>query len=91
MAVGTFDNDNNVAAEKGAAMRIFIFKSGANANLRAFADDLAGTRLPSQFKPWSAVGAVAPGQDPPYNLSRAVIETAIGDQGFQLFRLSKTP
>jgi hypothetical protein len=70
-------------------MRIFIFKSEAKPDLRAFGGDLAGSQLPSQFKPWRAVGAVAPNQQPPYNLPRDVIETAIKDQGFQLFRLSK--
>jgi len=71
-------------------MRIFIFKSEANPDLRAFGGDLAGSQLPSQFKPWRAVGAIAPEQEPPYKLSRDVIEKAIENQGFQLFRLSKT-
>jgi hypothetical protein len=87
MASESFDND--VAANGGRAMRIFIFKSDKNTELRAFGGDLAGTQLPSQFRPWRVVGAVAPDQDPPYNLSRDVIETAINGQGFQLFRLGK--
>jgi hypothetical protein len=70
-------------------MRLFIFKSEGKAELRAFGGDLAGTQLPSQFKPWHVVGAVAPDQEPPYKLSRDVIETAIKDRGFQLFRLGK--
>jgi hypothetical protein len=70
-------------------MRIFIFKSDANPDLGAFSGDLAGLKLPGQFKPWRAVGAVAPDQKPPYKLSREVIEQAINAQGFQLFRLSK--
>lgn len=70
-------------------MRIFIFKSETNANLRAFTGDLAGLRLPSQFKPWRAIGAIAPDRNPPYNLSRDVIEAAIAAGGYQLFRLSK--
>jgi hypothetical protein len=70
-------------------MRIFIFKSDANTELRAFGGDLAGSRLPSQFRPWHAVGAIAPDRDPPYKLSRDVIETAINDCGYQLWRLSK--
>jgi hypothetical protein len=70
-------------------MRIFIFKSEPNPDLGAFCGDLAGLQLPSQFKPWRAVGAVAPGGDPPYKLSRGVIESAIHAQGFQLFRTSK--
>jgi hypothetical protein len=75
--------------DPNASSRIFIFKSEANADLRAFGGDLAGMRLPSQFKPWRVIGAVAPGRAPPYNLSRDVIEKAIDGQGFQLFRLGK--
>jgi hypothetical protein len=71
------------------SMLIFIFKSEANPNLRAFGGDLVGSGLPSQFKPWRAMGAVAPNERPPYNLPRDVIEKAIENQGFQLFRLSK--
>ena len=41
-------------------MRIFIFKSEAKPDLRAFGGDLAGSQLPVQFKPWRAVGAVSP-------------------------------
>jgi hypothetical protein len=70
-------------------MRIFIFRSEANPNLSAFCGDLAGLRLPSQFKPWHAVGAIAPDRDPPYQLSRDVIEAAIKADGFQLFRMSQ--
>ena len=82
-------NDQDVAAKDGGAMRIFIFKSEARPDLGAFSGDLAGLQLPSQFKPWRVVGAVAPGQDPPHKLSRDVIEASINTQGFQLFRLSK--
>jgi hypothetical protein len=48
-------------------MSIFIFKSEANPDLRAFGGDLYGSKLPSQFRPWSAVGAVAPDQEPHTN------------------------
>ncbi len=70
-------------------MRLFIFKSETAPNLGAFCGELAGLQLPNQFAPWSAVGAVAPDRDPPYKLSRDVIEAAINARGFQLFRLSK--
>ena len=69
-------------------MRIFIFKSEAKPDLRAFGGDLAGSQLPSQFKPWRAVGAVSPDQQPPYMLPRDAIERAIKDQGLQLFVLA---
>jgi hypothetical protein len=71
-------------------MRIFIFKSEVNPDLRAFGGDLDGSKLPSQFEPWSAVAAIAADQAPPYKLPRDVIEKAIENQGFQLFRLGKT-
>ena len=70
-------------------MRIFIFKSDTNPDLGAFCGDLAGLQLPNKFKPWRAVGSVAPEGSPPYKLSRDVIEAAINARGFQLFRLSK--
>jgi hypothetical protein len=70
-------------------MRIFIFKSEASPDLRAFCGDLVGSRLPTQFKPWRVVGSIAPDNDPPHNLSREAIETAINDSGFQLWRVRK--
>ena len=70
-------------------MRIFIFKSEARTDLRAFGGDLAGLQLPDKFKPWRAVGTIAPNQEFPYKLSRADVEMAIREQGFQLFRLKE--
>lgn len=68
-------------------MRIYVFKSGANSALRAFAGDLIGSKLPDQFGPWQAVGAVAPDKAPPHAFPRDQIEKSINDQGFQLWRL----
>jgi hypothetical protein len=83
------DNDNDVTLERGTPMRIFIFKSEPRPELRAFGADLTGSQLPQQFRPWRAIGAIAPDRDPPHKLSREVIETAIKNQGFQLWRMSK--
>jgi hypothetical protein len=82
-------NSEDVVPNEGAAMRIFIFKSETRPDLGAFCGDLAGLQLPSRFKPWRVVGAVAPDKDPPYRLSREVIEAAITGCGFQLFRRRK--
>ncbi len=72
-------------------MRIFVFKSGAREGLHAFAQDMSGFKLPAQFKPWSATGSIAPDGKFPYsNLSRDAIETAIRDQGYQLYRVKKS-
>ncbi|MFY9840163.1 MAG: hypothetical protein WAK55_27580 [Xanthobacteraceae bacterium] len=81
--------DDNAAAKTGGPMRIFIFKSETSPELRAFGGDLAGTRLPIQFKPWHAVGSIAPEGEFPYKLSRELIETAINDCGYQLWRMRK--
>ena len=53
-------------------------------DLRALADDMAGSRLPAQFRPWRIIGAVAPD-----NLSRDAIETAVEENGFQLWRVTE--
>jgi len=82
-------NNNDVTAEQGTAMRIFIFKSEAMPDLLAFGAELDGSRLPKQFRPWRAIGAIAPDRDPPHELSREVIEQALRTQGFQLWRMSK--
>jgi hypothetical protein len=89
MSQDSFDSDESSNRRSGA-MRIFIFKSEANPDLRAFGGDLVGTKLPGQFKPWRAVGAIAPNQDPPYKIARDDIEKAINEQGFQLFRFKKS-
>jgi len=83
------NNDNDVTLERGTPMRLFIFKSEPKPDLRAFGSDLVGSQLPRQFSPWHAIGAVAPDRNPPHELTRDVIETAIKTQGFQLWRMSK--
>ena len=49
-------------------MNIFIFKSEASRELRAFSDDQGGHKLPAKFRPWHAVGVVKPDAKPPNNL-----------------------
>lgn len=68
-------------------MRFYIFKSEATKDLRAFAGDVSGTKLPEQHAPWTATGVVAAEAAAPHNLSRDVIEQAIETKGFQLWRL----
>ena len=72
-------------------MRIYIFKSEAVGHLRAFAGDREGERLPSQFRPWHAIGVVAADRDPPHKLPRDTIEQAIKNEGFQLWRMKSEP
>jgi hypothetical protein len=67
-------------------MRLYIFKSDTNSNLRAFTSDVEGSKLPDRFGPWTAVGVVRPEKDPPYNLPRDEIERAISGSGFQMWR-----
>jgi hypothetical protein len=76
--------------QEDAGMRLFIFKSEGNRRLHAFAPDLGGGQLPSRLGPWTAVGVVRADKDPPYRMSRQVIEKSIVDQGFQLYKVTKT-
>ena len=69
-------------------MRIYIFKSETRKELRAFAGDLAGSKLPQQHGPWTVTGVVRPEGNPPHKFSRVAIERAINAEGFQLWRLS---
>ncbi len=68
-------------------MRIYVFKSDAMRDLRAFTDDLVGSKLPPQFAPWLSTGTIAPGQALPHGFARDRIEKAIDDEGFQIWRL----
>jgi len=71
-------------------MRLFMFKSEGNRGLHAFVPDPGGEQLPSRHGPWTAVGVVREEKDPPYRMSREVIEKSIADQGFQLYKMKKT-
>jgi hypothetical protein len=68
-------------------MHIFMFKSEANTELRAFAGDSSGSKLPTQHGPWRPTGVIRPDRSPPHNLPRRTIEKAIKGQGFQLWRV----
>jgi len=68
-------------------MNIYIFKSEGKAELRAFAGDAQGSKLPGQFRPWHAVGVISAGKALPHNISRPVVEDAIAAEGFQLWRI----
>jgi hypothetical protein len=70
-------------------MRILIFKSDTNPDLRAFSDDQEGNKLPARFRPWHAIGVIRPESAPPHNLSRDVIEASVAKIGFQLWRIKK--
>lgn len=68
-------------------MRMYIFKSETTKDLRAFAGDPAGAKLPGNHAPWTATGVVRADEPPPHTLSRETIEKAIESKGFQLWRL----
>jgi len=70
-------------------MRIYIFKSESKSELQAFAGDVAGSRLPEHHGPCTVTGIIGPTSPPPHKISRETIEQAIGNQGFQLWRMAK--
>jgi hypothetical protein len=47
-------------------MNIYIFKSETKSELRAFAGDVQGSKLPDKFRPWRAVGVVSDGKALPF-------------------------
>lgn len=70
-------------------MHIYIFKSETRMELRAFAGDPAGSKLPQRHGPWTGIGVVRPEGNPPHGFSRVAIERAINGEGFQLWRLTE--
>jgi hypothetical protein len=68
-------------------MRFYVFKSETTKNLRAFAADVGGEKLPGNHAPWTVTGVIGNDAAPPHNLSREKIEGAIEADGFQLWRL----
>jgi hypothetical protein len=72
---------------KDILMQIYMFTSQSTANLRAFAGDAAGSKLPPRHGPWNADGTIRSGEHPPHRFSRAKIEQAIKFDGFQLWRM----
>jgi hypothetical protein len=72
---------------KDILMQIYMFTSQSAANLRAFAGDEAGSKLPERHGPWNADGSIRSGEHPPHRFSRAKIEQAIKFDGFQLWRM----
>jgi hypothetical protein len=81
------NNDKAGAAIKGNQMRIYVFTSKTQKNLRAFSDDMSGAKLPQQLGPWRANGAIAADEKSPYRLARNQIEKSINAAGFQLWRV----
>jgi len=67
-------------------MHLYMFTSRTKPDLRAFAGESSGGRLPEKYAPWDATGVVRPERAPPHGFSRATIEAAIDAQGFQLWR-----
>ena len=51
-------------------MKLFIFKSHTSSELRAFAGDITGSKLPDRFKPWHVIGVVAAGRSPRNSLTK---------------------
>jgi hypothetical protein len=70
-------------------VRIYIFKSETRNELRAFADNVRGSRLPQHHGPWRAIGIVGEYRAPPHGTLRKTVEDAIEAQGFQLWRKTK--
>ena len=63
--------------QRWTIMRIFIFKSAAKGELRAFAGEAGGQKLPSNLGPWHAIGVIREDKAPPFNVSTIGTATAM--------------
>jgi hypothetical protein len=71
-------------------MRIYMFRSEAKPELRAFAGKESGEELPRHLGPWHVTGVITDDRKPPFRLPRDTIEDAIASHGFQLWRMKET-
>jgi hypothetical protein len=70
-------------------MVIFTFASGKKPGLFAFAADQSGRQLPEKHGPWKLTGRIHPDAMLPHDLDRSMVEEALGEVGFQMWRLRK--
>jgi hypothetical protein len=63
----------------------YVFQSGRSTELRGFAEDAAGTKLPLEYGPWTLVQQITPDQGWDLGISRAVVATAVLENGFYLW------
>jgi hypothetical protein len=70
-------------------MFIYSFASGKKPGLFAFAADQAGGRLPDKFGPWKLMQRINPDVALPHDLDRGMVEEALAETGFQMWRRRK--
>ena len=70
-------------------MVIFVFESAGAGGLCAFAGDRSGASLPARHGPWKVLSNISAKQSLPHALDRKVVEQAIAEHGFQMWRLKK--
>lgn len=70
-------------------MMIYTFASDARSHLFAFAGDRAGSSLPVQHGPWKSVGDIGSDDKIQHGLDRKLVEQAISEHGYQMWRMKK--
>jgi hypothetical protein len=70
-------------------MVIFTFVSSKKPGLFAFASDQSGRQLPERHGPWKLTGRINRDAVLPHELDRSAVEEALGEAGFQMWRLRK--
>lgn len=68
---------------------IHTFTSSNGSGLSAFAGDADGTRLPERHGPWRRTGSTRYNQPLPHNIDRSMVESAIEEHGFQMWRAKR--
>lgn len=82
---------NRSASPSSKGMTLYIFRSGKNPDIQAFAATAKGEALPDKLAPWSSVGSVLPNRSLPHGLPRATAEEGVKSAGFMLWRMKASP
>ena len=70
-------------------MVIYVFESVGREGLCAFAGDRTGSSLPARHGPWKQLANISRREGLPHALDRKVVEEAIAEHGFQMWRVKK--
>jgi hypothetical protein len=69
----------------------YVFQSQSSPDLRGFAEDASGRTLPDDDGPWTLVRQIAPDGSWDLDVSRAIVATAINNNGFYLWGTRRQP
>jgi hypothetical protein len=81
---------NRSATPNAKGMTLYIFRSGKNPEISAFAATAKGDGLPDKLAPWTAAGSVLPNRSLPHGLPRIAAEEGVKTAGYMLWRMKQS-